>query len=390
MASLVEKVSVGILVVVGVAYAALPAQVSRLLSPGTSLIVDGIMWADANLPRPVFISIVFLATTIVSILIAISFARVLYTLLKHGGPRTKRAYELVTPSTPIGKVVVGLGLIIAFLFGSVSALPYVLDDFGEESAVGEQADKIVSNEAKKVLQADTVVPGDSKASADAAAYERPSPDADGDRLKDSWERAGKTPDGVALPGADPKRMDLYVQINYGGGTYPLSKEEKRQLRRVWRQMPVENPDGSTGIRLHIDDSRPRGGGLGAQVQVSGPDSDEISQYYTRQYLGKRTCRYHQVVVGDIRKAGMAGVAHGPGFAAVVEDNRTRYDGNVSKRVHVITHELLHNVAGPVGHTDQGWLYPYTAPGQDHLSKKTARYLERNGLAGSGYYQQNSC
>jgi len=387
MATLAEKVSVGILLVVGVAYAVVPGRVSRLLSPGTGLIVDGIMWAEATLPRPLFVSIVFLLTLVVSILVAISFARVLYTLLKHGGPRTKRAYSLLMPSTPIGKVVVGIGVITAFLFGSVWALPYLIGSIDNENA-----ENIVENQrqALEVLSQDAATPGDADAASDASTYERPSPDADGDRLQDGWERNGETPDGVALPDADPDRMDLYVQVNYGGGTYPLNETEKEQLRRVWDEMPVENPDGSTGIDIHVTDSPPRGGALGTQVSVSGADSAEISQYYTSRYLGQRACLYHQVVVGDIEASGIAGVADGPGFAAVVEDNQSGYDGNVTKRVHVITHELLHNVAGPVGHTEDGWLTPSTDPGEEHLSATTAQYIERNGLAGSGYYQRTVC
>ncbi len=124
MASLAEKVSVGVLVVVGAAYAVLPSRVSRLLSPGTALIVDGVRWADANLPRPLFISLIFLMITVVSLLIAISFARVLYTVLKHAGPRTKRVYDFVTPSTPVGKVVLVLAVVVLFLLGSVWGIPY--------------------------------------------------------------------------------------------------------------------------------------------------------------------------------------------------------------------------------------------------------------------------
>jgi hypothetical protein len=387
MATLAEKVSVGVLLAVGVAYAVVPSRVSRIISPGTSLIVDGILWADATLPRPLFLSIVFLVTTVVSILIAISVGRVLYTLLKLGGPRTKRAYEFVMPGTPIGKVVVGMGLITAFLFGSVWGLPYLLGELD-----GGSSEDLVDNQAQalSVLNGDTTTAGGGDALADVNAYDRPSPDADGDRLRDGWERADETQDGVALSDADPDRMDLYVQVNYGGGTYPLSETEKEQLRRVWREMPVENPDGSTGIAVHIVDSPPRGGGLGTQVSVNGSESAEIHQYYTDRYLGQRACRYHQVVIGDVRESGTAGVADSPGFASVVEDNRSGYDGNVSKRVHVITHELLHNVAAPVGHTEDGWLTPSTDPAEEHLSDTTARYIEENGFAGSGYYQRNLC
>ena len=124
MATLAEKVSVGVLVAVGVAYAVVPDVVSRHLSPGIALLADGVTWANAALPRPVFVSVVFLATSVVAILIALSFGRVLYVLLKHAGPRTKRTYALVTPSSPVGKVVLVLGVVVLFLMGSVWGIPY--------------------------------------------------------------------------------------------------------------------------------------------------------------------------------------------------------------------------------------------------------------------------
>lgn len=394
-----EKASVALLLLVGIAYAILPEQVGALLSPGISLLADGVMWANTNLPRPVFLIAIFLVTTIVSILIAISFARVFYRLLSNAGPRVTFVWRKVTPSTPIGKIAFAFGVMIAFLIGSVWALPYAIGDLNENSTVAG-ADDIVnkSNEVALVteLDGDSIPAGPGGGAGqeyEGPPYQRPTPDADGDRLKDSWERQGELPNGVPLPNADPQRMDLYVQFNYGGGTIPLSADEKQRLRQYWADMPVENPDGSEGITLHITDSRPRGGPVGERVTVSGTSGEEIFQYYTRRYMGQRRCQYHQVVLGEVQRSSVVGIANTPGFASVVDGRASAYDGNMTARAWVITHELLHNVAGNVGtdgHVQEGWLAPSVSPEDTFLSRTTARQLNENGLAGSGYYQQELC
>ena len=222
---------------------------------------------------------------------------------------------------------------------------------------------------------------------------RAGPDADGDRLNDSWERAGETPDGVALPDADPRRMDLYVQVNHGTETDPLTERERRQLRRVWARMPVENPDGSTGVRLHLDAEPPRGGRLETTVRVPGTTYDGLTRHYTGATLGPRLCRYHQVVVGRIEADGSAGRGTIPGYAVVVEGDPQGFDGNVSGRVALITHELLHNVVGQVDgdvHVEEGWLAARLAPGDTVLSNATATRLETRGFADPAYFRRRVC
>jgi hypothetical protein len=393
MASLAEKVSVGILLVVALAFAVAPDLVGQLLAPGVSMLTAGIMWASRNLPRPVFLGVIFLATLVVSILIAISTARVGYAILKRAGPRTQRVYRKATPSTPIGKFAVFMFFGIGILLGSVWVLPGAIGNLGENSSVSDADDLAQTGTPVSrlaVFDGDAHRPG---GDGDQFRYRRPSPDTDGDRLKDGWEEAGETVDGAALSDADPQRMDLYVQVNYGGGTIPLTDQEKRQLRQVWAEMPVENPDGSTGITIHVDDQRPRGGGIGEVATFSGDDAGEISRYYRPHFMGNRTCVYHQVVVGTIDRSRLAGIGHAPGYAAVVESERRNYDGELSPRVHAITHELLHNVVGPIGengHTSDGWLSPTISSDSAFLPDAAASRLEQRGLAGSGYYQQQLC
>ncbi|WP_336002392.1 hypothetical protein [Halorientalis halophila] len=401
MAHPAESAVVGAVVGLVVALAAFPTRVGRLLAPAAGAVVDGIRWASESLPEPAFILSVFLGTMVLTVFVAVVFARVGYAALHRAGPRTKRLYRFVTPNTPIGKAGFAFALTVLFLIGSVWSLPYVIGDLGENSAVSNAGDfttdsgpdDALENAEEGVLHDDAATTGDG-AAADERAYDRPGPDADGDRLPDEWEERGRTADGAALPNADPDRMDLYVQLNYGYYTHPLNDREKRALKSVWAEMPVENPDGSTGIALHIDDDGRDGygGPVGSEVVISGTDGAEIHQYYTAENLGPRRCVYHQVVVGEIDGGDRPGFGSAPGFGSVIDDQRRATDGSVPFRVQVITHELLHNVVGEVDggtHTDAGWLSPSVGADDEFLSDATAAELD-DGFAGSGYYQQNLC
>lgn len=406
MAHPAESAFVGAIIGLVTALAAFPTRVGRLLAPAGGVLVDGLRWASEALPYWAFILTIFLGTAIVAVIVAYEFARVGYAAVRRAGPRTKRLIQFVTPNTPIGKAAFAFCFTILFLIGSVWALPYVIGDLGENSAVsnagnftnGDDPRSALENANDRmndVLSGDVATRGGAEgAGDDERAYDRPRPDGDGDRLADSWERRGRTPSGADLPNADPDRMDLYVQFDYGSYTHPLSQRERQALERVWAEMPVENPDGSTGITLHIDDERDDGygGAIGSEVSVSGERVEDVHQYYTAQNLGPRRCRYHQVVVGEVRGGSQAGFASAPGFGGVIDDKRRAYDGEIPFRVHVITHELLHNVVGEVDgstHTSEGWLSP-TVDADEAFLSDAARAELNDGLAGSAYYQQNLC
>jgi hypothetical protein len=99
-------------------------------------------------------------------------------------------------------------------------------------------------------------------------------DTDGDGLLDIWETQGLTVtvDGVDvfvdLPamGADPERKDIFVEIDYMvdqgiclpiigclfGHSHQPKPEAITRIVEAFSDAPVPNPDGSTGISLHVD------------------------------------------------------------------------------------------------------------------------------------------
>jgi probable HAF family extracellular repeat protein len=90
-------------------------------------------------------------------------------------------------------------------------------------------------------------------------------DTDGDGLCDDWERygtnvtdsSGKVVGFLNLPamGADPNHKDIFVQTDYMVGndhTHQPNPSAFEQVIAAFAAAPVTNPDGTTGINIHID------------------------------------------------------------------------------------------------------------------------------------------
>ena len=94
-------------------------------------------------------------------------------------------------------------------------------------------------------------------------------DTDGDGLSDSLERSvyrtdptdadtdgDGYPDGMevhceqAIPGADPLRTDIYVEVDSTQST-TLSDSVQASIVETFDNAPVSNPNGSTGIDIHL-------------------------------------------------------------------------------------------------------------------------------------------
>ncbi|QBJ25608.1 DUF11 domain-containing protein [Haematobacter massiliensis] len=83
-------------------------------------------------------------------------------------------------------------------------------------------------------------------------------DADGDGLLDSWESFGFDADGdgtidVNLPamGANPQHQDIFLELDYETGREP-TRDGINAMKRAFAVAPRLNPDGTTGINLHVD------------------------------------------------------------------------------------------------------------------------------------------
>jgi hypothetical protein len=335
-------------------------------------------------------ALVGLLVTALVFLVGAFVAKYAYWLLRAVGARI----GWVAAKLPVSDRRVRT-VVVAFLaFGAVAFVGMEVRDnttslWDSESGAAGRANDLkeqgLNGDPVGSLDADAILTGDTYS---GPPYDRPTPDTDGDRLKDSWERAGVTPWGAQLPGADPEHKDLYVQVNYGANVSAYTAAEKRALERVWARMPVDNPDGEQGIRLHFVE----GERLSGTPTFDPSSGDDLVRFYDRDHMGPRTCVYHQVVVGRVTAGDAVGVANVPGYVSVVDGRRTAFEGNTTRRVHVTTHELLHNTVGTVegsGHTSRGWLSPTVTPEDDFLSPSAEAALDER-IAGSGYFQHEVC
>jgi hypothetical protein len=203
-------------------------------------------------------------------------------------------------------------------------------------------------------------------------------DADGDGLPDGWETAGETPADTQLVDASPEKKDLFVHVVRTEGIDPLTEAEREELRRVWAEMPVDNPSGETGIQIHITGTK-----IDDRVMSSGSEGDfeRLQESYFTE-LSPTNCVYHTVFLTDIDSYRTAGRAESPGYFAIVDGKRG--PGGRWYRVNTITHELLHNIVvidGDDGHTTSGWL---SHSGDRQLSSFTAERLDSGFSHPSSY------
>lgn len=113
-------------------------------------------------------------------------------------------------------------------------------------------------------------------------------DTDGDSLFDAWETSGVDVDlngsiDVTLPGANPQRRDMFVEIdclvsdgNANGSlgdavdhTHCPIEGAIRDVVQAFANAPVANPDGTTGVQLHVDTGPLYGAGVVKSVNGTG-------------------------------------------------------------------------------------------------------------------------
>lgn len=335
-------------------------------------------WWPAGLPSPELTAAVLVGMLVLAAVSLVVMVRVVVPGGIQIARALRRLWRRVTPKSTFGKVIVIFSVLMI-----VATAPTMFTLVGAKGAI-ENVGSGVDDNAE--VGDDTIDYVDGRV-ADQPVVPRPSPDRDGDRLRDSWERAGETPDGVALPNASVGRKDLYLQVLYGRGMDRLDETERRELRRIWAEMPVENPDGSTGISLHIVEERR----LDREVKTTAPE-DVVRSRYDDEHLGAAKCVYYQTTFGDFDGSGTSGYAVLGDYASVVDGTETTVRAGRSARVLVLTHELLHNTAGFVErekHTAEGWLSDRDLRSNDYLSQATAESLE-SGFVLYAYDEPGSC
>ncbi len=91
--------------------------------------------------------------------------------------------------------------------------------------------------------------------AQVVSYANGSQDSDGDKLPDGWELHGVNDLDLPGYGADPLHKDLFVEADYMTGIghdHLLDYDHLMDIVNVFADAPVNNPDGTTGVNIHID------------------------------------------------------------------------------------------------------------------------------------------
>ncbi|WP_372479755.1 hypothetical protein ACAH01_15235 [Halomicrobium sp. HM KBTZ05] len=161
-------------------------------------------------------------------------------------------------------------------------------------------------------------------------------DTDGDGLDDGAEVGHD-----ALDESDPFRMDIYVEVDYVEGYKPPA-DALDPVTKAYAAAPISNPDGSTGIRLHISYDE----AIETDERVS---LEELRQRYMPVYFDHEADGYHYgIAVGDARHDGrsVAGVTQSWGdnrpflFETARDDSdQTLSDDSIAS---TFMHELGHS------------------------------------------------
>lgn len=135
-------------------------------------------------------------------------------------------------------------------------------------------------------------------------------DKDGDGLFDSWETNGihMDDDGnvdLDLPslGADPEHKDLFIEIDWMQDqthSHRPSDWTVNTVRQAFEDAPVTNPDGNTGITLHIDRSNdvPHQPVPFGSWTAAGYDWNDFDQMKLNNFNANRRFVYNYVIFID--------------------------------------------------------------------------------------------
>lgn len=198
-----------------------------------------------------------------------------------------------------------------------------------------------------------------------------SADTDGDMIPDVWEINGYDADNdgqidIDFPamGADPYRKDIFIEMDWmpraDGGIELAPEADLDRIVEVFANYPVRNPDGSTGITLHLDAGDARGEkynlGGGNQVDYDPLDNHLYDLARIKAQPGNfdpaRTGIFYYMIWGDLySKGGSSGLAWSPGMDFLVTVGQTHYGRATSNiRVGTFIHEFGHNLGlGHGGH-----------------------------------------
>jgi hypothetical protein len=173
------------------------------------------------------------------------------------------------------------------------------------------------------------------------------PDTDGDGLLDGWEVHKVNGVDLRALGASPLRKDVFVQMDFmirrTGNTvvdFRPTDDEKRRIREAFAAAPVSNPDGTTGITIHLID----GNEVPHDADLN-PVEAEFFDLKRRHFDQNRAPLFHYMIWADGYNGGTSsGRSMGiPSSDFIVTLGRWATPGGTpDQKVGTFIHEIGHN------------------------------------------------
>ena len=192
------------------------------------------------------------------------------------------------------------------------------------------------------------------------------PDIDGDGIPNTWEMKGYDADGdgkidVNYPamGANPLKKDLFVEMDYMPDLL-ASEDELDRITEIYAKLPIRNPNGTTGINIHLDAGSARSAkyNLGGGNEVAHEQLDGKMQRWGDLYLANmdpnRRSVFHYMIWGDShgdKGSSGPGYVGGRGFIVTVGPRFWGKSATSDVRVATFVHELGHTLGMSHGGTD---------------------------------------
>lgn len=198
----------------------------------------------------------------------------------------------------------------------------------------------------------------------AQAY---NPDIDGDGISNIWEMKGYDGNLDGKPeidypgmGANPLKKDIFVEMDYMPGLL-ASEEELDRITEIFANMPIRNPNGTTGINIHLDAGSARsakynlGGGNEIPHQQLDSTMEKWHEIRRANMDSERGPAFHYMIWGDAHdEYGSSGLGYigGLGFVVTVGPRFWGKSATSDVRVATFVHELGHNLGLRHGGTEE--------------------------------------
>ena len=185
-------------------------------------------------------------------------------------------------------------------------------------------------------------------------------DYDGDGIPNSVEINGYDADGDGIidldlraMGASPYHKDVFVEMDYMPGEL-ASDADLDRIVESFNSMPLRNPDGSSGIHIHLDAGSASakynlGGGNQIEHKALDDNMKVWQEFKNSNFDSKRDDIFHYMIWGDYygnTSSSGLGWSNGKGFIVTV--GKTKWPtANGDVRVGTFIHELGHNLG--LGH-----------------------------------------